>query len=182
MASSTVLPSTRSTITDRLACEMEQPWPSHTNRLMVCGSSSETSTWMVASSPQVGLNWCDSPGVQYSWLACTVTLAAASADCSTAALGAKDSLPCGCFDASRMTSWYICSRSSPLIPNSFMVFCFTPLQRTYGCPWPLRPTLGHLRPNCRHRRRHGWMRIGRSGGVPAGRSGVPRESRCPGRR
>ena len=63
MASSTVLPSTRSTITDRLACEMEQPWPSHTNRLMVCGSSSETSTWMVASSPQVGLNWCDSPGV-----------------------------------------------------------------------------------------------------------------------
>ena len=24
------------------------------------------------------------------------------------------------------------------------------------------------------------MRIGRSGGVPAGRSGVPRESRCPG--
>ena len=30
-------------MTDRLACEIEQPWPSHTRRSMVCGSLSETS-------------------------------------------------------------------------------------------------------------------------------------------
>lgn len=125
MASSTVLPSTRSTMTDRLAWEMEHPWPSHTSRSMVYGSASETSAWMVASSPQVGLNWCDSPGVQYSWLACTVVSAACEAF-SEVRSGAKCSLPCGFFAASRMTSWYICSRSLPDISKSLIFRYSTP--------------------------------------------------------
>lgn len=82
--------------------------------------------------------------------------------------------------ASRMTSWYICSRSSPDIAKSLI--CVTQLQKTDGPSSTPQPVPARLRRNCRCHWMRGWMRTRRSDGGPAVRNDVRHEWRCPAHR